>query len=148
MYSARPLTITLLLFVSVPLTAAPIFAQPSGEVIGCITDARNQRLPRVTIVVRTTGFQETLQADAEGCYHVKALPANTYRVTVVLLGFDNETRDNLRIGPGDVVRVDFQMRISTICECPTRTTLLERWQNTSSVVHLHWISAIAEHRRR
>jgi len=105
--------------------------------MGCITEASlNQKLPRVTVVMRTSGFQQTLLADAEGCYVAKSLPPNRYRVTVVLLGFDNETRENVSIEAGSVERVDFHMRVSAFCECLTLTTLLERWENVSSVVHL------------
>ena len=134
--SSRLRVSTPLLLVSVLMTAAPLSAQPSGELMGCLTDTVNQRLSGVTVVVRTSGFQQRLLTDAEGCYVAKSLPPNRYRVTAVLMGFDNETRDNVSIEPGTVVRVDFQMRVSTICECLTYTGLLEHWDNVSSVVHL------------
>ena len=127
---------TLLLLVSGLLTAAPLSAQPSGELVGCITDVTNQKIPGATVIVRASGFQQTLLADADGCYAVKSLPQNRYMVTAVLLGFDNETRENVRVDPASVARVDFQMRVSGFCECLTITGLLKHWESASSVVHL------------
>jgi Carboxypeptidase regulatory-like domain len=128
---------TLLVIIFALLTAAPLSAQSTGELRGCITDAANQQLPRVAVVLRAVGAQQTLLADAGGCYEVKSLPANAYRVTVHLLGFDNETREKVRIEAGATVRLDFQMRPSAICECLSPpTTLLERWERVDAVAHL------------
>jgi hypothetical protein len=128
---------TLLLLVSALLTAAPLSAQSTGALAGCIRDEANYPLPRVSLVVRAAGVQQTLFADALGCYEVTSLPPNVYRVTVRLLGFDNETREKIRIESGSTVRLDFRMRISPICEClAPPTTLRERWERADAVVHL------------
>jgi hypothetical protein len=119
------------------LTAAPLFAQPSGSLLGCVTDVGGQRLPHVTVVVRTERTQQTLETNTEGCYEAKALPPNVYRVTTLLAGFDNETPEKVRIEPGSTVRLDIQMQISSICEClAPPTTLRERWERADAILHL------------
>ena len=119
------------------LTAAPLSAQQSGALIGCITDGVGQRVPGVTVVARTEGTQQTAVANAEGCYEAQALATGVYRATALLSGFDNETREKIAIGPGSTVRLNFEMRVSPMCEClASPATLRERWERADAVAHV------------
>jgi hypothetical protein len=115
----------------------PVAAQPTGELVGCITDAVKQPMPRVTVVLRSSRVEQTISADDGGCYKAPALPPDVYRITARLLGFDNETREKIRIEPGRIARVDFHMQVSAVCEClAPPTTLRERAERADAVMHL------------
>jgi Carboxypeptidase regulatory-like domain len=96
-----------------------------------------QRLPGVAVVAKSGRVQLTTTADAGGCYELKDLPAGSYRVTARLPGFDNVTRDGVKIVPGTVARLDVAMRVSAICECVRLggTTLAEQWAHADAVLH-------------
>ncbi len=130
-------TTTRLIVATVFLMVTPVAAQPTGTLRGCITNDLNQPLPRATVVLRAAGVQQTVLADAEGCYEVESLSPKLYRVTVRLAGFDSETRETIRIESADTVRLDFQLRISTICECLSPpSSLRAQWELADAVVHL------------
>ena len=88
-----------------------------GTIAGCVTDTMSERVPGATVVVRSRDVRRTTVADASGCYEFEELPPNSYRVTARLAGFDNVTRDRLRVEAARVTRLDFLLHISAICEC-------------------------------
>jgi hypothetical protein len=96
-----------------------------------------QRLPGVIVVAKTGRVQRTTTADAGGCYELRDLPTGSYRVTARLAGFDNVIRDGVTIAT-DVARLDFVMRVSTICECVRLggATLAEQWDRADAVLHV------------
>jgi hypothetical protein len=121
------------------LTAAPLAAQApvsTGGLAGCITDAMGQRLPRATVAVSAQGVQHTVVADANGCYEFTSLPLHSYRVTARLTGFDNVTRERVKIAANEITRADLTTRPSTICECLTLTTLAAWREHADAVVYL------------
>jgi hypothetical protein len=97
-----------------------------------------QRLPRVTVVAKSGRVQQATTADAGGCYELRDLPVGSYRVTVSLAGFDNVTRDGVKIAARNVAHVDVVMRGSAICECVRLgwTTLTEQWDHADAVLHM------------
>jgi len=101
-------------------------------------DTTQQRLPRVTVVAKSGRLQQTTTADAGGCYELRDLPVDSYRVTVSLAGFDNVTRDGVNIVAGNVARLDVAMRASAICECVRLggTTLAEQWTHADAVLYV------------
>jgi hypothetical protein len=110
----------------------------SGSLVGCITDTMQQRLPRVTVVAKAGRVQLTTTADAGGCYELRDLPTGSYRVTARLAGFDNVTRDGVKIAAGNVAHLDVAMHVSAICECVRLggTTLAEQWNHADAVLHV------------
>jgi hypothetical protein len=69
---------------------------------------------------------------------LKDLIAASYRVTARLAGFDNVTRDRLVLAPATVTRLDFVMRVSSICECIGLggRSLAEQWDHADAVLHV------------
>lgn len=61
-----------------------------------------QRLSGVTVVAKSGRVQLTTTADAGGCYELQDLRSGSYRVTARLPGFDNVTRDGVKIVTGSV----------------------------------------------
>jgi hypothetical protein len=124
----------LALFVQGPLQTPSM----AGSLVGCVSDSMNQRLPGVTVVAKTGRVQRTTTGDASGCYELSNLPVGSYRVTARITGFDNVTRDRVTIAPTGVARLDFEMRISAICECVRfgGTTLAEQWAYADAVLHV------------
>jgi hypothetical protein len=61
-----------------------------------------------------------------------------YRVTARLRGFDNVTRDGVKIVAGNAARLDVAMRVSAICECVRLAgiTLAEQWNHADAVLHV------------
>jgi hypothetical protein len=55
----------------------------------------------VQAVAKTGRVQRTATADATGCYEFGDLPIGLYRVTARLAGFDNVTRDGVKIVAGN-----------------------------------------------
>src|SRR5258706_419349 len=124
-------TAALILWLAAQASAA------AGEIVGCVTDVTGQKLPGVTIVAKAWGVQHTIPANAGGCYELTDLPPNSYRVTARLPGFDNVTRENVRIVPGQRLRLDFEMLVSALCDClgfpPTLGAL---WDHSDAVLHV------------
>jgi hypothetical protein len=82
--------------------------------------------------------QRTTTTDAGGCYELKDLAIGSYRVTALLGGFDNVTRDAVSIAPASIERLDFlAMRMSPICECVGVTgSLADRWYYAYAVLYV------------
>jgi predicted XRE-type DNA-binding protein len=134
-YDRNVFALAIIIALAVP--AAPQ-APPTGSLVGCASDTMKQRLPAVTVVAKTGRVQRTTTADAGGCYELRDLPTGSYRVTARLTGFDSVTRDGVIIAPTGVARMDFDMRVSPICECVRLggTTLAGQWDYADAVLHL------------
>ena len=65
---------------------APANEDP-GVIIGVVTDATNQRLPGVTLAVKTAAGLRSVVSDARGRYRIAGLPLGAHRVVANLPGF-------------------------------------------------------------
>jgi hypothetical protein len=109
----------------------------TGSIAGCLSDIISQRLPGTTVTVKGGGVQRTTEAGGSGCYELKDLPAGSYRLTASLAGFSNVTRNKVVVAASTVTRLDFTMRISTICECVRVTrTLAQHVDYADAVFHV------------
>jgi hypothetical protein len=112
-------------------------SQTPGVLAGCLTDPTGQALPGVTIIATGNGLRRTTEANANGCYELKAVAPASYRVTAKLLGFDNVTRDGVLVAAGSVTRLNLTTRTSGICECVLIAgTLAEHRRNAAAVLHV------------
>lgn len=120
------------------LQAPPQTLSAAGSLVGCASDTTQQRLPGVTVVAKTGRVQRTTTADAGGCYEFRDLPIGVYRVAARLAGFDNVTRDGVKIVAGNAPRLNVAMRVSAICECVGLggTTLTQQWDHADAVLHV------------
>jgi hypothetical protein len=125
------------IFVIAIATLALAQPQRDGEIAGCISDPTGQPTPGATIVAKGAGARRTTEADAAGCYRLKALPPGSYRVTTRLPAFDNVTRENVRVEAAVVARLDFTIRLSPMCECLLvgDRSLPDQWNRADAVLH-------------
>jgi hypothetical protein len=109
----------------------------SSSINGCMSDVQSRPVPGATVVAKGGGVERNTVADHAGCYELKDLPPASYRVTARLAGFDNVTRDGLVVVSSTPRRLDFTMRVSSICECVRVTgSLAEQWAHADAVLHV------------
>jgi hypothetical protein len=106
-------------------------------VAGCVTSTDGQPLPGVTVDVGGNGRHRTELTDGSGCYAVPDLSAGSYFVSARVQGFVSATRDNLYVESARSARVDFRLRVASICEClPFPDTLADLWDAADAVIRI------------
>jgi outer membrane receptor protein involved in Fe transport len=108
----------LLIGVLLALTAAGAAAQQtSGNVNGRVLDEQQAAMPGVTVTAtnKATGFSRVVTTDAEGLYHLTALPVGTYDVKVELSGFQAVIREVI-VEVGSNLDVNFDLKVQTLAE--------------------------------
>ena len=109
----------------------------TGSIAGCTSDTVSQQVPGTTVLAKGGGVQRTARADSSGCYELKDLPSGSYRVTATLEGFMNVTRNKVTVAPSTVTRLDFTMRLPSICECVrVNRTLADHLADADAVLHV------------
>jgi protocatechuate 3,4-dioxygenase beta subunit len=93
------------------LTVSPATAQTMAVLQGRVLDPSGAALAGASIVVRdlATGFTSAVPTDAEGRYHVPAIPAGAYQVTAAAPGFRSERIEALTFEVGRTLVRDFQL---------------------------------------
>lgn len=96
------------------LAAAPLRAQSSATLQGRVFDPSDAVIPGATITVRSpsTGFDRSVRGDAEGRYHVVAIPVGIYTVTAAAAGFRSERIDALTAEVGRILVRDFHLEVA------------------------------------
>ena len=81
-------------------------AQTLAGLHGRVLDASGAPLPGAVVRVQdeSIGFDVSVQADAEGRYHVGAIPSGTYTVTADAPGFRVERIEALNVDVGRTPR--------------------------------------------
>ncbi|MCH7565397.1 MAG: SusC/RagA family TonB-linked outer membrane protein [Gemmatimonadetes bacterium] len=92
--------------------ASPVAAQGGGSVTGLVTNAETQQ-PMVSAQVMIIGTNRGTLTNQAGRYLVPNVPAGTYEVRVVMLGFSQETR-SITVTSGQAVVADFNLSSSAI----------------------------------
>src|SRR3954452_1799853 len=90
---------------------------PYGRLAGCVSDMARSPLPGVTIRVTGANVDRTVTSETDGCFRVGVLPPATYLLFATLPGFSAVTQHELGVRAGALTRVDFRMRVASICEC-------------------------------
>lgn len=92
----------------------------SGSLTGTVTDATGAVIPGATVTVlgAVSGFNQTVQTDANGQYRVSNLPFNRYHVAVTGKGFQASAQDaTVRSAAGNVV--DFRLAVAASSQTVT-----------------------------
>lgn len=105
------------------LTAGFASAQGNSAFNGRALDADGAVLPGVTVTVTnvSTGVVRTGVSNAEGVYFLPGLELGTFNITAELPGFATQTRENVALGVGATLTVDFKMAIAGLSENVTVT---------------------------
>jgi hypothetical protein len=84
-----------------------------ASILGVVTDQEKKPIPGASVQVKntSTGFTTRTATDANGGYTFKELPlGGPYSVTVISIGFGEQTRTGYMLNFGDVVRADINMQ--------------------------------------
>lgn len=101
--------------------AVPLFAQTAattGVITGTARDNNGGVLPGVTIQVKNTetNLAREQLTDANGRYRALLLPLGNYSITASLSGFTTLNRTGIRLGVGQELVVDLDMKVGQIAE--------------------------------
>jgi hypothetical protein len=88
----------------------------SGDLKGTVTDPSGAAVPNatVTVVQPERGIRRTTTTDSNGDYRIPGLPPANYNVTVEHSGFATLLQKGVVVRVGEIVNLDFQMKLSTV----------------------------------
>jgi len=111
--SATLKVLSLSLMLSLILSLAAWSQEPTGQIIGTVTDQTGAVVAGGTVVVTNTatGVARNLATNSAGVYTAPALTPGTYSVRVSLTGFTSSLRSNIDVGVGEVNRQDFSLQV-------------------------------------
>jgi hypothetical protein len=108
------------------LVAAPAFAQgggasSTGSISGEVKDSQGGVLPGVTVTATSPAQIGTLTAvtTEAGIYRFPSVPPGEYRLQFELAGFQNVTREGIRVTLGFNAQVNVQLAVATLQETVT-----------------------------
>jgi outer membrane receptor protein involved in Fe transport len=103
---------------AVLLLALPAAAQEQrGSIEGIVKDASGAILPGATVELKsTTGTTLNTVSDAGGVYRFPSLAPDVYNLSANLSGFGPGKVDNVRVGLGEIKKVDFALSIAGVAE--------------------------------
>lgn len=115
---ARPFAILLLIGALV----APAWAQEQrGSIEGVVKDASGAVLPGATVEATANGRVSSTTTDSVGVYRFPSLAPGNYRVTANLQGFVAKEVVEVRVGLGQIKKVDFALPLAGVAETVTVT---------------------------
>lgn len=95
-----------------PLRDGPI---PVGSVLGSVRDARGRLLGTSPMVMVTGyGYRRQSRADSLGQYRVDSILIGAVQVQARALGYNGVSVDTALTAPGQLLRIDFKLRPSTL----------------------------------
>ena len=120
----RHLSLTLLMMLTLVVSAAAQTQITTGVIEGVVVDASGAVLPGVDVEVRNieTNFTRTLVTDREGRFVALQLPSGRYTVTFKLSGFATLVQENVQVTVGESARLSPAMKVSGVAETVTVTT--------------------------
>ena len=115
---ARPFAILLLIGALV----APVWAQDQrGSIEGVVKDASGAVLPGATVEATANGRVNSTVTDSVGVFRFPSLAPGNYRVSANLQGFVAKEVVEVRVGLGQVKKVDFALPLAGVAETVTVT---------------------------
>ena len=108
-------SLALLLCLSVPTHT---FAQVSAKVGGTVSDPSGAVIVMVTVSAKnnSTGIVSNTTTNASGAYDFSSLQPGTYTLTATISGFKSATYNNVELGQGQQVRLNFNMQVAAAGE--------------------------------
>jgi hypothetical protein len=112
-----------------PAQDAPAAAKADvGVVIGLVTDRGKQRLPGVTLTIKTAAGNRLVVSDAQGRYRLAGLPLGVHRVVADLPGFLPTVREVELTSRYPEADASFMMQIGEVEETITIPLPLSRFR--------------------
>ncbi|MGI8786053.1 MAG: TonB-dependent receptor [Acidobacteriota bacterium] len=103
----------------VSVLAVPLLAQSGrGSINGLITDATGAVVPGVEVVItdQATGVETKALTTDAGVYRAPYVSPGKYKITASLPGFKTAVAENVEVGVGQTVNVDFKLEIGEVSE--------------------------------
>ena len=87
---------------------------------GIIRDSTSRGVvgARIAMTNRATGVTRTIPADSDGVFRLLDLAPGSYLLLVQSAGFENLTRDDVRLNAGDVVTIEVTLASSSTAAAP------------------------------
>jgi len=110
--------------------------QTTGTITGRVVDQQGAAVPGATVTAKSpsTGFTRTEVSDAEGVYRLAALPVGVYEVTAELQGFQTVAKKDVDVNVGQIVAIDFPLKVAALAETVNVTGASPLIETTSSAV--------------
>ena len=88
----------------------------TGAIGGLVSDAEGGPVAGAQVMVanRGTGYSISATTRENGRYHVPGLDVGTYSVTVRRIGFEPQTREDVRVSIGQVTPADFRLTAQAV----------------------------------
>src|SRR5262245_15798375 len=105
--------------VLVCLLSSLVSAQTTNATLGgTVGDASSARMPGVTVTAANTqtGIVTTAVTNETGAYQFASLQTGTYKVTAELPGFQTQTYNEVALGVGQQVRLNFTLQVGAQTE--------------------------------
>ena len=106
------------------VVAANVFAQErTGGIAGTVKDSSGAILPGATIQATSPSLvgTQTAVADHQGNYRFPALTPGVYEITGTLQGFTVAKVTDVRLGIGQLLKIDLALSVATLTESVTVT---------------------------
>ena len=114
----KTLNVLCLLLAALVVFSPTMNAQISstGNIAGYVTDNDKGPLPGATVTVTSPTMVGTRQAvsDMNGYYRLAALPPGKFKILVALDQFNTQTRQDVELNVGALLRIDFTMTPKTM----------------------------------
>jgi outer membrane receptor for ferrienterochelin and colicin len=102
-----------------------VFAQGTGEIVGLVKDAKtNQPLGYANVVV--VGTTRGAMSLDDGKFRVTAVPAGTYTVKVLMMGYKTVEQPNVVVSAGQVVDLNFTLEETVVATTQVINVVAER----------------------
>src|SRR5689334_3876962 len=101
------------LVLSLLLVAQLGFAQVNAGLSGTVSDASNALIPGVEVTAKNvgTGISNTTVTNETGNFVFPSLQPGKYTLSAALTGFQTATYNNVELGQGQQVRLNFTLQV-------------------------------------
>src|SRR5215471_13377459 len=103
------IAVTLLLL----LASTSVFAQVNASLSGTVSDASSALIPGVEVTAKNvrTGVTDTRVTNETGNFVFPSLQPGQYTLSAALSGFQTQTYNNVELGEGQAVRLNFTLQV-------------------------------------
>jgi hypothetical protein len=96
------------------LASTSVFAQVTAGVSGTVSDATGALIPGVEVTAKNinTGISSTSVTNESGSFVILSLQPGSYTLTASLTGFQKATYNDVNLGEGQQVRLNFNLQVA------------------------------------
>ena len=109
---------SLLVAMTLALTATAVFAQTAATLVGDIYDPSGNIIPNASVTATSTGTgaARTVQTNAAGQYRITPLNPGNYSLQVKADGFKSQVRKDIDLQVSAVLEVDFNLALGSVTD--------------------------------